>query len=167
MPLTNGIAAAFDYEGPPATLVKRLKYGGQIHLAKGAAAYLAAQFLQMNWPFPDYIVPMPMPLLRRFERGYNQSYLLAQALGNILGRPVCNAVKRSSGEYSQAGLNHQQRLQLSADGFRAVKKIKMYDKRILIVDDVMTTGSSFRCCAEALQELCPESIYALSFCRAL
>lgn len=159
-------AAAFDYEGPAATLIKQLKYQGQPYLAQGAGAFLAMQFLHLNWPMPDCVVPMPMARLREFERGYNQSRLLAEAVASILGCPLLDVLSRKSGDFCQAGLSYQQRMQLGSDAFSIKKDIKLHDKCILLIDDVMTTGSSLQRCAEALLELCPEHIYALTVCRA-
>lgn len=161
------IASAFDYEGPPATLVKLLKYANQTYLAKGGGAYLATQFLTLNWPMPDYIIPMPMSSLKKLERGYNQSQLLSESFSRLINRPVSLALKRKSGDYSQAGLNHQQRIQLKSDSFFVRNGDHLFDKNLLIIDDVMTTGSSLQCCAEVLTPFFPQSIYALTLCRAI
>ncbi len=159
------MASVFDYEGPSATLVKQLKYGGQSYLAKGAGALMVMQFLALNWPMPDFIIPMPMSRLRKMERGYNQSELLAESISKVLQRPVCKALKRRSGDFSQAGLNHHQRLNLKNDSFFVRNGDELHDKIVLLIDDVMTTGSSLNCCAEALDPAFPQDIYALTFCK--
>lgn len=163
------IASVFDYEGAPSTFVKHLKYGGKSYLAKSGGAFLSAQFLTLGWPVPDFIIPMPMARLRRLERGYNQSELLAHSFAQLIDRPVLQALKRKSGDFSQAGLNHQQRLQLKSDSFfiHDSDKERLYDKTVLLIDDVMTTGSSLNCCAEALSQSFPQAIYALTLCRTL
>jgi len=166
-PLLTRMGAAFDYEGVAASLIKQLKYGGQPFLAKGAAAYLVAQFIHLDWPMPDCIVPMPMATLRRIERGYNQSLLLAESVGALLNRPVFDVLKRKSGEFSQAGLNHKQRLELTSKSFSIKEEVKLHDQCILLIDDVMTTGSSLNSCAHALQSLYPQTIYSLTVCRAV
>lgn len=166
-PVLDRMAAVFDYEGPASSLVKAFKYGGQSYLAKGAGAFLAAQFFQLDWPMPDVIIPMPMATLRRIERGYNQSLLLADSLGVILNRPVLDLLKRQSGEFSQAGLTHAQRMQLKSDSFSVKRDLKLYDQCVLLVDDVMTTGSSLNCCAEALRVAYPAKIHGLTLCRAI
>lgn len=159
------IASVFDYEGPPATLIKQLKYGGQFYLAKGAGALMAVQFLSLDWPMPDFIIPMPMARLRKMERGYNQSELLAESLAKVLGVPVSKALRRKGGDFSQAGLDHHQRLKLKSDSFFVKEGDQLHNKTVLLIDDVMTTGSSLNCCAEALDPFFPENIYALTFCR--
>lgn len=166
-PLLNRIAAAFDYIGPAADLVKEMKYGNRPYLAKGAAAYMAAQFYRLDWPTPDYIIPVPLPLTRWIQRGYNQSHLLAESLSKFLNRPLLNGLHRICGDFSQAGLSREQRMALSPSSFRFTKKVNLEDKCLLLVDDVMTTGSTLRCCAEILLEECPKSIYGLTVCRAI
>lgn len=166
--LLHRIAAVFDYEGPATTLIKQMKYGGQPHLAEGAGAFLAAQFVELNWPMPDFVIPMPMASLRKIERGYNQSELLAEVFARFIDRPMLDILKRKGGEFSQAGLNHQQRLQLSSDAFSLRKRhADIKDKCLLLIDDVMTTGSTLRRCAEALLETYPDQIYGLTVCRAM
>ena len=72
----HGVAAAFEYAGPAASLIRTLKYRNRPYLAKSAAAFLAAQFARLDWPMPDLLVPVPMPWLRKVARGYNQAELL-------------------------------------------------------------------------------------------
>ena len=166
-PILNGIAGAFDYAGPAACLIRKLKYADLPYLANGCGAYLAAQFLQLGWPMPDLLIPVPIATTHWIERGYNQSLLLAQSLSKILNRPVQEALIRKSGDYSQAGLSRQQRLELESNLFFLKKSQQLADKNILLIDDVMTTGSTLRKCAEILQEECPSTIYGLTVCRAI
>lgn len=166
-PILDGIAAAFDYVGPAASLVRKLKYANQPYLAKGCAAYLAAQFLQLNWPMPDVIVPVPISLTHLLERGYNQSMQLSLHLAEILQVPVQEALGRKSGDYSQAGLTRRQRCQLGGTCFKMKSGQHIQDKCVLLIDDVTTTGSTMRKCAEAMVEAYPAKIYGLTVCRAL
>lgn len=163
----KGMASVFDYEGPPATLVKQLKYGRQSYLAKGCAAYLATQFLALNWPMPDFIIPMPMGRLKKYQRGYNQSELLADHFSKLIDCPLSKSLKRRSGDFSQAGLEYDQRLLLKSDPFYLKNGDYLHDKILLLIDDVTTTGSSLNCCAEALMPCFPKEIYALTLCHAM
>lgn len=162
------IAAAFDYEGPAATLVKNLKFGNQPQLAKGMAGYLVAQFLALQWPLPDAIVPVPLSFFHKLERGYNQSELMANEVGKILNRPVWNLLKRKSGDFSQSALSLEMRASLKGSCFR--KKHTRYElqgKILLIIDDVMTSGMTLQRTGEILQADHPSMLYALTFCRTL
>lgn len=160
------MAAAFDYEGPPASLVKKLKYGNQPYLAQGMAAFLVAQIDQLKWQMPDFLIPVPMPLIKKLERGYNQSELLAEEMGKLLGVPVLKALKRRSGDFSQAALKLEQRKMLEGSSFERDSKYALEGKVLLVVDDVMTSGLTFQRCAEALLEGNPALLYAIAFCRA-
>lgn len=162
----SALASVFEYQGPPSALIKRLKYGNQMFLAKGAAAFMVAKLMNLDWPKPDALVPVPLPFTRWLQRGYNQSLLLAEEMGLMMDVPVWDILKRRSGDYSQAGLSLEQRKLLQNNKFELKKKNKIADKTILLIDDVMTTGSTLKRCAETLAEGYPAKMYALTFCRA-
>lgn len=166
-PILKRSAAAFDYHGPAATLVLKMKYSNQPFLARGAGAYLAVQFLNLAWPLPDLIVPVPLTLVHRISRGYNQSLLLAQSLGSILQCPVQEVLDRRWLDYSQAGMSKNQRLRLDRSSFLLRKKIDLRDKVVLLIDDVMTTGRTMNCCADILYEGFPTAVYGLTLCKSL
>lgn len=167
LPMLHGIAAAFDYIGPAATLIRKMKYTNQPYLAEGCGAYLAAQLLRLEWPLPDVIVPVPIATTHWLERGYNQSVLLAQSISRLIQKPVAEVLVRRSGDYSQAGLSRHQRTKLGGSKFQLKPGYSLQDKTVLLVDDVMTTGSTIRKCAEAMMREYPGSIYGLAVCRAL
>ncbi len=159
-------AAAFDYLGPASSLVRQLKYANQPYLAKGMGAFLFAQFEQLNWQLPDALVPVPLSFSHWLQRGYNQSALLAEELGKLMHIPVWNALKRTSNDYSQTALVLKQRKRLGC-AFKLQKNYCLKDKKILVMDDVMTSGSTLHRCAEALSEGLPNLLYALTFCRTI
>lgn len=162
-PIFDGVSAAFEYIGPITTLIPQLKYGNKYWLAEGLGGYMAAQFLQMDWPIPDVIAPVPMAWNKSLARGYNQSYLLAASVGKILKVPVKPLLKRRCGDFSQAGLTKERRIGLDGQNIRLKRSV--YDQTVLLIDDVITTGSTLKRCGEALLEGCPSKIYALSLAR--
>ena len=166
-PLLDKIGATFDYVGPASTLIRQLKYGGQSYLSQGAGAYLAAQFLQLEWPMPDYIIPVPISFMHWLDRGFNQSLLLADVVAEVIHKPVQDILYRRSGDYSQAGLSRWQRQELDGRSIQLKSTLDLRDKTLLLIDDVMTTGTTLRRCAEALMEGAPARIYGLVLCRAL
>lgn len=160
------MAASFDYEGPMASLIHALKYGGQFYLAEGAAAYLAAQWLSLGWDKPDFLVPVPISMSRSFSRGYNQSLLLATALGKLIHVPTLDILSRTSEDYSQAGLNREQRQKLAKNSFQVKRNSSIDGTQLLIIDDVMTSRTTLKRCAQALLEgAYPDRLYALTLCR--
>lgn len=167
VPSVNRMAASFDYEGPAATLVRKLKYGDAPHLAEGLGAMMVAQLCALNWPIPEVIVPVPISIARWIERGYNQSQLLSDLIGQMLHVPVVNVLGRKSGDFSQAGLSRQQRMTLDGRSLYLKKNAAVTGKMVLLIDDVLTTGSTMNRCAEVLWEDSPLAIYALALCKAV
>ncbi|MEC7838848.1 MAG: ComF family protein [Chlamydiota bacterium] len=162
----SGCASVFDYIGPASSIIKKMKYSDMPFLGKGVAAYMFAQFVKLEWPLPDIIVPIPLSLSHKVQRGYNQSALIASELGNYLNRDVVNILKRRNDGYSQAGLKRYQRERLSQAAFQLKENIEIIDKTVLLVDDVYTTGSTLNRSSEAICGGYPKHIYALTFCRA-
>ena len=130
------------------------------------AAFMFTQFDILEWPLPDMLVPIPQSWMHRLERGYNQSALLAEEMGRLLNRPVLHALKRKSGHFSQAALSLEQRMQLCTNQFKRNLKHSFEGKRLLVIDDVMTSGLTLKRCGEALLEGKPEALYALTFSHA-
>ena len=103
----------------------------------------------------DCIVPIPMHWRRWLARGFNQSHLLALAIQNRLGGhrtpilPVRHALRVGLQGRAQHTLNRQQRLQRKASGVRVCQKV--VDMRILLIDDVITTGATLATAAQALK----------------
>lgn len=159
------IASAFNYEGPAASLVKQLKYFNQMYLAKGMAGWLVAQFVRLEWPIPDAVVPVPISFIHYLERGYNQSALLAEEMGRLLKRPVWDILRRQNGDFKQASLDLEDRKKLERRSFKMKSGYSIKNKTLLILDDVMTTGSTLQSCGEILQSEGVEALYALTFCR--
>lgn len=166
-PLFDGIAAVFDYVGPASTLVRKMKYSDQPYLAKGAGAFMVTQLLRLEWQMPDYLIPVPLSFMHWLERGYNQSLLLCESIASLLQLPVVDTLRRKSGDFSQAALSRRQRMELEGKTFQLKPKVNLNDKTILLVDDVMTTGSTLRKCGEVLLEQCPAKIYCLVLCKTL
>lgn len=164
--LHEALIAAFEYQGPPVSLIQQLKYGNKPYLAKGCGAYMAMQLVQSYLPIPDLIVPVPMMLTHWLVRGYNQSALLAESIGELIERPVVSALKRKSGAYSQAGLKKEQRILHQEDEITLKNPSMITDRIILLVDDVITTGHTFSKCTEVLMEASPSKVYLQAFCRA-
>jgi len=165
--LYHRMGAVFDYQGPASSLIQSLKYGNQPYLAKGMAAFLFAQIQNLQWPLPDALVPVPLSWMRWLQRGYNQTHLIAEELSLFIQRPVLNVLGRRSGDHRQAMLNYQQRQTLKSENFQLLDHKKIQDKVIWVIDDVMTTGTTLRCCAETLCEAGPKHLYGLTFCRTL
>lgn len=160
----NGLAAALDYQGPAATLVQCMKYENQPYLAEGAASFLVMQWAKLEWPLPDLIIPVPITWMHRIFRGYNQSALLAKSFGKIVNRPVAELLLRRNSGWRQAGLTKMQRKELTPASFSLRRPFCLQDKIVLIIDDVLTTSMTMRCCSQVIAGGYPKSIYGLCLC---
>lgn len=158
------IASALDYLPPVQTVVKRMKYGRMPYLAKTAGAFMFMQFERLGWETPDFIVPVPR---RLWFQGTNHAALLATAFARLVKGKVHSCVGRGIGDLSQARLNREQRESLHEGSFYLKRGARIEGKTLLLIDDVMTTGTTLRHTAEALKEGFPEKIYALTFARAM
>jgi competence protein ComFC len=159
-------AAVFYYGDTAAAIVKKMKYSYMPFLAEGMGAYMASQLLTMQWPQPEYIVPVPLSPIHSFSRGYNQSLLLAKAVGGIIDVPVCDMLWRDDCDIPQTAKDYKQRRQIVKSMMKIKKGKDVAGKVVLIVDDVMTTGATLHRCALALMEQGPRAVYSLTFCMA-
>lgn len=161
----NGLAAAFEYLGPAASLIKKMKYGNRPYLAKEAAAFMTVQWSRLDWPFPDLLLPIPLSWNHWLQRGYNQSHLLAKEMSALMQIPLSTStLKRRAGGYSQAGLSIEQRRKLHAGSFSVSKGAYLEGKSILLIDDVTTSRMTLRRAAESIQLHSPKQLHALLFC---
>ncbi len=148
----NGFDAAYSfglYEKELRELIHLFKYGRVRTLAKPLGRMLASA-LPREEHF-DVLVPMPMHWLRRWQRGFNQAELLADELGRRTHIAVRNDAQRVHHKKSQAGLTNSKRRLNVAGAFRVKDVNALQDKRVLLIDDVMTTGATASACARVLK----------------
>lgn len=160
----RGFDAAYSfgaYEGVLRQLIHLYKYA-RIKTLAGPLANLLARAMPLDEPF-DAIVPVPLHWLRRWKRGFNQSELLARALSRRTGIPIVKALRRTQATRVQAGLsNHARRRNVT----RAFRARPVGGKRMLLIDDVMTTGSTAAACALALKRAGAARVGVLTVGRA-
>jgi competence protein ComFC len=113
----------------------------------------------------DLIVPVPMHWWRHWKRGFNQTELLARVLSRRSGIPFGRALVRSRATPPQAGLTLAQRHQNLNRAFRPSSRMEIRGKRILLVDDVFTTGSTASACAKSLKKAGAASVVLLTLAR--
>ncbi len=147
-----GFDAAYSFgfhEDTLRELIHLFKYGRIETLSKPLGRLLALA-LPRDRAF-DVIVPMPLHWRKRWQRGFNQSELLAREIGRRSNVPVKNELRRVRFTSAQAGLTNAKRRLNVSGAFRSRKKNSLAGKRVLLVDDVMTTGASAAACARALK----------------
>jgi ComF family protein len=159
----RGFDAAYSfgaYEGVLRELIHLYKYGRVRTLARPLSGWLA-QALPRDEAF-DAAVPVPLYWRRRLQRGFNQAELLARGLSRRTGIPVVTALGRVRPTPTQAGLSTSARRQNVAKAFRARD---VQGKRILLIDDVMTTGATAASCALALKQAGARRVALLTVAR--
>ncbi|NOZ48861.1 MAG: ComF family protein [Chloroflexi bacterium] len=162
----QGIRGAVFYGSPISFAIHGLKYGGMTQLAAPLATYLLDHLDTHPLPF-DFLIPVPLHAQRLAHRGYNQSALLAAQVGARRGIAVrSDVIYRTRHTPPQVQLSRQQRLQNMEQAFAATQPHMLAGERILLIDDVCTTGATLRACATALKETGAGEIWALTVARA-
>jgi len=165
----RGFDAAYcfgAYEGVLRELIHLYKYGRVKTLARPLGALLAAA-LPREERF-DAVTPVPLHWRRQWQRGFNQSELLARGIARRCAIPVVHALKRVRPTVAQAGLSNTGRRQNVAAAFqlrRAPWARTVEGKRLLLIDDVMTTGSTAAACALALKRAGAARVALLTVAR--
>jgi competence protein ComFC len=164
--------AAFAYDGPARKLVTACKFGSLRSLATEMAELAQAAFLvavASGQGGIEAVTGVPVHRERRLERGFNQAELLARELARRASLPFVPALERSRGGVRQSELSGAARAANVAGAFalaaRAAPLVAPF-KRVVIVDDVYTTGETLNQCSTALSDAGCE-VYAFTFARAV
>ena len=151
-------------------LIRLFKYEGWKALAVPLVLKMASSrwFDRVFWD-ADLLVPVPIARARRRERGYNQSALLAEELSGLVGIPVGREVlQRRAWSRPQVGLSYRKRVSNVKGAFEVRRRGagRISGLRIILIDDVITTGATTSACCEALLAAGARSVSSASFGRA-
>lgn len=161
--------AAVIYNEVARTLVSRLKYGDRPELARFCARLMAGAGQDL-WPGDPLLVPVPLHPARQRERRYNQSAELAHALAKLTGLPVDPLlVRRIRRTRQQVGLSGDGRQRNVAGAFAVHPDMlrRLRGRRIIVVDDVYTTGATTKAVTRALLKAGAGSVDVVSFARVV
>jgi len=163
----RGFEAAYcygAYDGRLRKWIHQFKYGR----VKTMSRPLGELLVRALPPEPrfDAVVPVPLHWRRRWQRGFNQSELLARGIARELRLPLINALRRTRYTATQTGLSNTGRRRNVTGVFRMRRGRHLEGKRILLVDDVLTTGSTAAACAVALRRAGAEGVALLTVARA-
>ena len=155
------IQVACHYGYPIDRIIQKFKYEQQLHFQN----LLAGALFELRLPKIQAIVPMPISTERLLERGYNQSLIVAKIMAKQLNIPIWQPVTRLQ-QHSQKGLSRLERLDHIEQQFQISTTSKLRYRRVLILDDVVTTGSSIHALKLKLEELGCQKIYAACIASA-
>lgn len=158
------IRAAVAYDDLPRSIALKLKYGRKVALARTMARYMAP--LRGDWPEDAIVVPVPLHRSRLWGRGFNQSALVARELAHAWRlRADVAALRRVKRTRPLKGLNHVQRRKAVSGAFKAESR---FDGRtIILIDDVLTSGSTAEACARVLRRAGAGRVELLCWARVV
>lgn len=154
--------APVAYAGSARDLVGALKFRGATRVAEAMAAQLAAN--APEWMLEGALVPVPLHPRRLRRRGYNQAGLIAAALSRRTGLEVVDCLRRTGSSATQVGRDRRER-RLGPAG--SIELRAPAPGRVVLVDDVATTGATLAACAAVLRAAGPIEVAALVFARTI
>ena len=148
-------------------LIHRVKYSREVWIIRVLGKILAQGLADPRVAGQgfDAIVPVPLHSKRLREREFNQAALLAEQLSRASGIPVREVLVRSRYTGTQTALDRAERRQNLRNAFSVRKNSVVIDQNLLLIDDVLTTGSTLDACAAVLLEQGAESVRALTLAR--
>ncbi len=159
--------AAYPMKGPVRHVILAFKYLGEFHYLKQMVDWLEEGFRRHAASEPwDALVSVPLYHVRQRERGFNQSYELAQMLGKRQKVPVWSCLERTRPTPQQATLARSGRLRNLHGAFGLKSQFDVSNKSLLLVDDVFTTGATAEACARVLMEHHASRVAVLTLARA-
>ncbi len=168
-PYYEALRAPYVYEGAMLEAIHLFKYGGKRHLSKSLGA-LIARFAAEWLGEEGGLLSMPVPLhpKRLRERGFNQSLLLCKYVSLWLDAELDSlSLRRVRYTQPQTTLGRKERLKNVRRAFVLKNQGSLRGKKVLVVDDVTTTGSTMNECARVLKRAGAEKVFALTLARAI
>jgi len=149
-PKLERVRAAVAYDELPRSIALNLKYGRKVGLARTMARYMEP--LKGAFDEDALLIPVPLHRWRLWGRGFNQSMLVARKLSELWRLPVkSDVLLRVKQTQPLKGLSHRQRRKAVAGAFRVADGHRLDGKTIVLIDDVLTSGSTAEACARALR----------------
>lgn len=156
--------SALAYEGRVHDWIHQYKYRRRWEVGRELAALL--QEAPLDWKNVEALVPVPLHWRRLLGRGFNPSHFLAHALGKKIEKPVLHLLQRKKPTPQQTKLSQEARLKNVAGAFQIRRKVPP-KQRLLIIDDVLTTGATVNECAKILIGAGAAHVDVLTLARAL
>ncbi len=161
--------AVWEFNDAAQQVIHEIKFFGKKSFAKFVGREMADLMTHdKDYLETDMIIPVPLHKTKLRERGFNQSLLLSQAISKLTNIPVNQKIlNRIRYTKPQSRLNAFERQQNVKDAFRVIDPSAVKGKTVVLVDDVLTTGSTMRACAESLDSAGVAKILALTAAATL
>ncbi|SCG81899.1 Competence protein F DNA transformation protein comF [Proteiniborus sp. DW1] len=157
------VISPLEFTGLLRKAIYRYKYESKPYMYKSFGEFMLYAFEKENITNIDLIVPVPLHRSRKAERGYNQAELLAKYLSSKLGIPLNSRnLIRTKATKIQNKLSRHEREQNLKDAFIIRQSNVFKDKRILLVDDIFTTGATVNECSRILMECGVKEVYVIT-----
>ena len=164
----DAAVAAFRSRGVVRKIVHEFKYGRHLHLRHPVGDWLLETLddPRLHGRRFDVVIPVPLHPARKRERGFNQAELLGELLSARAGLPLRNALERIRYTTTQTAFDRTERMENLHDAFRLRKNADVRGLRVLLIDDILTTGSTLSECARVLKAAGAISVHAATAARA-
>lgn len=162
------VISVWDFNPEVQNIIHLFKYQGMHSLAEQLGGMMArALAYDEEYQTADLIIPVPLNRARKRERGYNQSNLLGKRISEVSGIQMENKLlRRVKDTKTQTKLNTKQRSRNVSNAFRVKNSEAISRKSIILVDDVITTGSTLNACAKELKAAGAEKVFVLTIVKA-
>lgn len=160
------VRSVFIYEDGVCDCVKALKYGGEKYKAKYFARLMKDRFMKLNFDI-DIVTFVPTSVEREKERGYNQAKLIAEEFCKITNYPLKSLLEKRINSESQVSLTKKERRENLKGAFKLSKNQKVSGLKILVIDDVYTSGATLDSVAMVLKKSGAEKVYGLTFAKGI
>ena len=161
----DGITALFDYgENTPSKLIKMVKYNYLLKIVDIFAKIITD--IKFNHTWQDFvIIPVPLHPRRERERGFNQAEILAKIFSEKFGLSINKNLRRVIYTAQQAKLSGEERRNNLKDAFVWDDGVKIAPEKVLLADDVFTTGATMQECAKVLKNNGVKAVWGLVLAR--
>ncbi|MFA5114257.1 MAG: ComF family protein [Candidatus Margulisiibacteriota bacterium] len=165
-----GVYSAAVYDGALKEAIHRFKFNKRKNLAEPLGVLLVQYVSQapgLKMAEVEAIIPVPLHHKRRRERGFNQAELLAKVVGRYYDKPVINALERQKNTHAQFDLPRDARFANIREAFRVSVPRSVHNRKVMLLDDIYTTGSTVGECVRALKTAGAKRIEILTLSRAV
>lgn len=165
--MIDGIRSVFYFEGTVREAIHQFKYYN-LRVISGELASILSNYLDFNYIESDVIIPVPLHNKRLRQRGYNQSELIASKLAKLRNIAIqTDALIRIRDNMPQVKTNSAEKRRKNVENAFICQPQLVGGKKILLIDDVCTSGATLESCATSLKEAGASSVWGLTIAREI